>query len=301
MPQPISFTYKNIQYPPYGYIRVNDNYNSPVIDLASNDLRCNSGSETSKGTQTITVKAGDSFSFTGDIQVYHQGPLSIYMAKAPTTAAAFDGSGQVWFKILDIGPTFTNQVATWNLYQTYTYTIPPNLPNGDYLLRIQQLAIHNPYPGGIPQFYIECAQITVTNGGSGTPGPLVSIPGAFSDTDPGYTANIYSNFFNYTVPGPAVWASQGGSSAYTGISTGNNAATTLASMPAGTGAATTATTMTTTVAGTATKTGTSATATATGTAVQQYGQCGGQGWTGGTVCVAGSTCTATNAYYSQCL
>lgn len=40
-----------------------------------------------------------------------------YMAKAPSTAAAFDGSGQVWFKILDIGPTFTNQVATWNLYR----------------------------------------------------------------------------------------------------------------------------------------------------------------------------------------
>ncbi|KAF5870958.1 putative glycoside hydrolase family 61 protein [Botrytis fragariae] len=307
-----SFTYKNIQYPPYGYIRMNDNYNSPVTDLASNDLRCNSGGETSNGAQTITVKAGDSFSFTADIQVYHQGPLSIYMAKAPTTAAAFDGSGQVWFKILDIGPTFTNQVATWNLYQTYTYTIPPNLPNGDYLLRIQQLAIHNPYPGGIPQFYIECAQITVTNGGTGTPGPLVSIPGAFSVTDPGYTANIYSNFFNYTVPGPAVWASQGGSSAYAGISTGNNAATTLASMPAGTGAATTAsvtatatgtltTTTKTATLTTTTKTATSATATATGSVVQKFGQCGGQGWTGGTVCAAGSTCTASSVYYSQCL
>ncbi|KAG4030020.1 hypothetical protein MFRU_013g00440 [Monilinia fructicola] len=289
-----SFTYKNIQYPPYGYIRVNDNYNSPITDLASNDLRCNSGGGTGSGTQTITVKAGDSFSFTGDIQVYHQGPLSIYMAKAPSTAAAFDGSGQVWFKILDIGPTFTNQVATWNLYQTYTYTIPPNLPNGDYLLRIQQLAIHNPYPGGIPQFYIECAQITVTNGASGTPGPLVSIPGAFSATDPGYTANIYTNFYNYTVPGPAVWPSQGGASAYTGISTGNNAATTLASVPAATG-------VTTTGAGTATGTSATASATATGALVPKYGQCGGQGWTGGTVCAAGSTCTVSSIYYSQCL
>lgn len=46
---------------------------------------------------------------------------SRYMAKAPTTAAAFDGSGQVWFKILDIGPTFTNQVATWNLYRKFIY------------------------------------------------------------------------------------------------------------------------------------------------------------------------------------
>ncbi|KAI9651132.1 hypothetical protein NHQ30_001169 [Ciborinia camelliae] len=96
---------------------------------------------------------------------------------------------------------------------------------------IFNLTNHSASPGGIPQFYIECAQITVTDGGSGTPGPLVSIPGkprAFSVTDPGYIANIYTNFYNYTVPGPVVWASQGGASVYTGISTGNNAATTLA-------------------------------------------------------------------------
>lgn len=229
-----SLTHNKIQYPPYGYIRKNTNYNSPVTDLTSNDLRCNVGGGSGAGTQTLTVKAGDSFSFTADVAVYHQGPTSIYMAKAPSTAAAFDGSGKVWFKILDIGPTFSNGAATWDLWQTYTYTIPPNVPSGDYLLRIQQLAIHNPYPGGTPQWYIECAQITVTNGGSGTPGPLVSIPGAFSATDPGYTANIYSNFNNYTVPGPAVWSGQGGSGAFSGAASGNNAATTtLAAMPAG--------------------------------------------------------------------
>ncbi|KAF8188362.1 glycoside hydrolase family 10 and carbohydrate-binding module family 1 protein [Pholiota molesta] len=32
-----------------------------------------------------------------------------------------------------------------------------------------------------------------------------------------------------------------------------------------------------------------------------WGQCGGQGWTGGTTCDAGSTCVYSNAYYSQCL
>ncbi|KAJ7475903.1 endoglucanase [Mycena latifolia] len=35
--------------------------------------------------------------------------------------------------------------------------------------------------------------------------------------------------------------------------------------------------------------------------VAVWGQCGGQGWTGGTVCDAGSTCVVSNAYYSQCL
>ncbi|KFX92745.1 hypothetical protein V490_05202 [Pseudogymnoascus sp. VKM F-3557] len=33
----------------------------------------------------------------------------------------------------------------------------------------------------------------------------------------------------------------------------------------------------------------------------KYGQCGGNGWTGPTVCASGSTCKATNEWYSQCL
>lgn len=153
----------------------------------------------------MDVTAGSSVTFTADVAVYHQGPVSFYMAKAPTTADSFDGSGDVWFKIKDIGPTFSNGAATWDLEQSYSVTIPASVPDGEYLLRIQQLAIHNPWPAGIPQFYIECAQISVSGGGSGSPSPLVEIPGAFSDTDPGYTVNIYSDFTNYTVPGPAVW------------------------------------------------------------------------------------------------
>ena len=84
-------------------------------------------------------------------------------------------------------------------------TIPECLPAGEYLLRIQQLGIHNPWPAGVPQFYISCAQVKVTGGGSGTPSPTGKIPGMFHETDPGYTANIYNQLTNYTVPGTAVW------------------------------------------------------------------------------------------------
>lgn len=100
---------------------------------------------------------------------------------------------------------FSNGQATWDLESTYSVTIPNCLSAGEYLLRIQQLGIHNPWPAGIPQFYISCAQVKVTGSGSGSPSPTVSIPGAFKETDPGYTVNIYNNFNNYTVPGPAVW------------------------------------------------------------------------------------------------
>lgn len=40
------------------------------------------------------------------------------------------------------------------------------------------------------QFYMSCAQIKVTGGGSAVPSPTATIPGAFRSTDPGYTANV---------------------------------------------------------------------------------------------------------------
>ncbi|RPD59549.1 endo-1,4-beta-xylanase C precursor [Lentinus tigrinus ALCF2SS1-6] len=33
---------------------------------------------------------------------------------------------------------------------------------------------------------------------------------------------------------------------------------------------------------------------------QEWGQCGGIGWTGATTCVSGTTCVVVNSYYSQC-
>ncbi len=83
---------------------------------------------------------------------------------------------------------FANTSPLPHLSATYQNTIPKCIPNGEYLLRIQSLAIHN--PGSTPQFYISCAQVNVTGGGSATPGPTVKIPGAFKATDPGYTANV---------------------------------------------------------------------------------------------------------------
>lgn len=46
---------------------------------------------------------------------------------------------------------------------------------------------------------------------------------------------------------------------------------------------------------------TTTTAAASGGSLAKYSQCGGTGWTGSGTCVAGTTCTVLNAYYSQCL
>jgi hypothetical protein len=68
-----------------------------------------------------------------------------------------------------------------------------------YLLRIEQIGLH---VAGAPQWYISCAQITVTGGGSANP-TKVSLP-PYSSSDSGLTANIYANPAPspYVVPGP---------------------------------------------------------------------------------------------------
>jgi hypothetical protein len=46
--------------------------------------------------------------------------------------------------------------------------------------------------------------LKITGGGGRTPSPTVKIPGVFKASDPGYKANIYNNFKNYTIPGGPV-------------------------------------------------------------------------------------------------
>ncbi|KAJ7075505.1 glycoside hydrolase superfamily [Mycena belliarum] len=61
----------------------------------------------------------------------------------------------------------------------------------------------------------------------------------------------------------------------------------------------TGTTTATTI--TATTTTTSPPSNPTGGTAAHWAQCGGQGWTGPTVCESPYTCTVSNAFYSQCL
>jgi hypothetical protein len=75
------FSAGGTKYAPWKYVRRNTNpswlQNGPMTDLSSKDLRCNVGGEVSNGTETITMKAGDQFTFTLDTAVYHVGPISV--------------------------------------------------------------------------------------------------------------------------------------------------------------------------------------------------------------------------------
>ncbi|KAK4245040.1 glycoside hydrolase [Corynascus novoguineensis] len=181
-----------------------------VENPTSADIRCYT-SQTA--ANVMTVPAGSTIHYISTQQINHPGPTQYYLAKVPSGSSAktFDGSGAVWFKISTTMPTMdSNKQMVWpaqNTYETSNATIPANTPNGEYLLRVEQIALHMASRPNQAQFYIACSQIQITGGGSGNPGPLVSLPGAYSSNDPGILVDIWSmQPDSYKPPGPAVWS-----------------------------------------------------------------------------------------------
>ncbi|QDS75016.1 hypothetical protein FKW77_005758 [Venturia effusa] len=93
------------------YVRPNSNLNFPVINQASDDLRCNVGCHNGTNTTTAAVEAGAKVIWNADVQVYHQGPVFVYMTKVDNVMTA-DGSTK-WFKIMEIGPSFSPKGGDW--------------------------------------------------------------------------------------------------------------------------------------------------------------------------------------------
>ncbi|KAJ9161089.1 Glycoside hydrolase family 61 protein [Coniochaeta hoffmannii] len=192
-------------------IRETENHFShgPVQDVTSSAMTCYELSPGTGAPKVSSVTAGSTFTFAVDPSIQHPGPLQFYMAKVPSgkTAATFDGKGAVWFKIYQDGPSgLGTSSITWpsSGKTQVSVTIPKCIANGDYLLRVEHIALHSAATVGGAQLYIACAQLTVT-GGTGTlkTGNLVSFPGAYSATDPGILFQLYwPTPTSYTNPGP---------------------------------------------------------------------------------------------------
>ncbi|CAA7266770.1 unnamed protein product [Cyclocybe aegerita] len=171
--------------------------NSPIPDYKGTDVRCNVN--TSPATETVSVAAGSKIGFG---KIFHLGPAAMYLGQAPGSAADWDGSGQNWFKIADWGATFDPFSFSSLDKSEFTVTIPPQVPSGEYLVRMEQVGLQQP---GLPEYYVSCAQIKITDGGSGTPAK-VEIPGYIAQNDPSIMINIFDTKpTSYKVPGPDVY------------------------------------------------------------------------------------------------
>jgi Auxiliary Activity family 9 (formerly GH61) len=95
----------------YQYVRQWTGYysNGPVTDVSSVNIRCNVDAATKSAPGTMTVAAGSKVGFGVNTDISHVGVMEWYMAKVPEghTAASWDGSGNVWFKIDEDHPTFS--------------------------------------------------------------------------------------------------------------------------------------------------------------------------------------------------
>ncbi|KAI0090414.1 glycosyl hydrolase family 61-domain-containing protein [Irpex rosettiformis] len=301
--------------------------NSPVTSVTSNDIACNANANAASGLcavspgDTVTVEMhqqpGDRSCANEAIGGDHYGPINIYMAPVSNAASAV-GYEQSWFKINEMGMPSNNpdfwatEVMNDNCGHV-TFTIPANIAPGNYLLRAEVIALHVASSVGGAQFYMSCFQLQVGGSGSVTPAG-VKFPGAYSASDPGILINIYTQLNTYQIPGPTPFASASptvATTAWPTTATWNTASqpstiptTAPPNAPAApsqsTAPANTPSSPSTPVSGpTSTAPASTPTSPAAGT-VAQYGQCGGQGWTGATVCVSPFTCHALNAYYSQC-
>jgi hypothetical protein len=89
--------------------------NGPVTDVTSTSIRCNVDGATKSAPATMTVAAGSKIGFAVNTEITHIGVMEWYMAKVPEghTAATWDGSGNVWFKIDEDHPGITSTAMTW--------------------------------------------------------------------------------------------------------------------------------------------------------------------------------------------
>ncbi|KAK0728646.1 glycoside hydrolase [Lasiosphaeria miniovina] len=200
--------------------------NNPVQDVTSQNMIC--GQSGSKSSSIINVAAGDRIGsywqhviggaqFAGDpdnpIAKSHKGPVMAYLAKVDN-AASVGLSGLKWFKVWQ--DTFDTSSRKWGVDNMMSnngwvyFNLPTCIAPGQYLLRMETLALHSAKTQGAAQFYQSCAQINVSGSGTLLPSSTVSFPGAYKANDPGILINIYGlkgvpdmDGKPYTAPGPA--------------------------------------------------------------------------------------------------
>ncbi|OBT64607.1 hypothetical protein VE03_06381 [Pseudogymnoascus sp. 23342-1-I1] len=178
---------------------------NPVFDVTSGNMTCNWDGTATASSLHAPILAGNNITAHWDnfmpdvfpnVWPHSIGPILAYMAACPgDSCEGFDGSGDVWFKIgqLGLSPEAEDLRGPWQqggLLQPgavsapgYTVAIPKNLKPGKYLIRHEVIMLAS----RPPQFYIECAQLSITGNGTATPSSdyLASFPGTYKDEDPG--------------------------------------------------------------------------------------------------------------------
>ncbi|KAI2605120.1 glycoside hydrolase family 61 protein [Hypoxylon fragiforme] len=181
---------------------------NPIMTVTDALMTCNGGTSAPVSAE---VAAGANVTAVWKQWTHQQGPVMVWLYPCDGAFASCDGKAKKWFKIDEMGLTGdvlnSNNWGTAVIYKDLKWSsrIPESLKPGNYLIRHELLALHQ---ANTPQFYPECAQITVTGSGTATPPVdlLTSIPAYAAQSDPGIMVDIYQGKgTSYKTPGPAVW------------------------------------------------------------------------------------------------
>jgi cellulase len=146
--------------------------NNPVLNVAIDAISCNTGLLTPVSTKVLTVPAGSKVGawfqhviggpqYNPDpdnpIASSHKGPISVYLAPVSDASTAA-GTGQKWFKIAEEGlDTTTGKWAVDSMIAGngwWNFTMPSCIAAGQYLMRVELIALHSAYSTGGAQFYL---------------------------------------------------------------------------------------------------------------------------------------------------
>ncbi|KAI0169270.1 glycoside hydrolase family 61 protein [Hypoxylon sp. FL1284] len=181
--------------------------NNPVYDVTSQDIICQKQGSTSD--KVISVNPGDEMGayfghVIGGAQIpndpdnpiakSHKGPVTAWLAKVDN-AASSSKTGLKWFKIWE--DTFDTSSKVWGVDNMISnqgwvkFDLPQCIAPGDYLMRVEVLALHSASRPNGAQFYMSCAQLKVGGSGSYSPSQTVSFPGVYEKSDTSIVTNIY--------------------------------------------------------------------------------------------------------------
>lgn len=156
----------------------------PVEDASNPNMACRPGSAPPKASGSIAAGGKIEFHWNSDPccseggvwAASHHGPVLTYIAPCPggdcnkLTAASLK-----WTKIAESGHVSgqVNQYGTWatDVLRTNkgwnSATIPSSIAPGNYVVRNELIALHKSNEEN-PEFYMQCASITVTGSGTDT-------------------------------------------------------------------------------------------------------------------------------------
>jgi lytic cellulose monooxygenase (C1-hydroxylating) len=145
--------------------------NNPVQDVSGSSIACNTGLYSPVSSAVVTIPAGATVSSWWEhliggpqgssdpdnpIAASHKGPVMVYLAEVSNAGTA-STSGLNWFKIYQDG---VDSSGKWGVDRMiagngwYDFTVPSCVKPGQYLMRVEIIALHSAYTQGQAQFYV---------------------------------------------------------------------------------------------------------------------------------------------------